>query len=390
MRRVCVVTFARSEYSSCSPILKALASLTDVSVHLIAAGAHLSPENGYTIREIEADGFTIDDRVETLLSSDTPQGIAKSIGLGTIGLAEIFSRRLPDIILIVGDRLELLSVVSAALPFRIPAAHVSGGDFTGGAIDNQVRNAISKLSSIHFVAMQEHANRLMQMGEEPWRIHVTGDPALDRITEMNFLSHGQLQDRLDSPLHPPVLVITFHPTTLGEGPVSHEIDALLAALAEVDVTPIFTAPNADMDRNVIIERIQAFVARRTSARFFESLGQTTFYSLLRVADAVVGNSSSGLWEAPSFELPAVNIGERQAGRVKATNVIDAEPDATSILAAIRLALTPAFRESLRGIENPYGDGTASLRIARILKEVDIGQHLLRKGMVSACPEKSAE
>ena len=378
MRRICVITFARSEYSACFPILQAITSLADVRVHLVAAGAHLSPEHGYTVREIQADGFTIDDRLEMLLSSDSPQGIAKSIGLGTIGLAGILPRCLPDIILIIGDRLELLTVACAALPFRIPIAHVSGGDITEGSVDNQVRNAVSKLSSLHFVAMQEHADRLLQMGEEPWRVFVTGDPALDVIADMELFSRAELQDRLNSMLDPPVLVVTFHPATLGEAPADHEIDALLMALTEVDGTLIFTAPNQDMERNVIIERIQAFVDMRASARLFSSLGRKTYYSLLTHADAMVGNSSSGIWEAPSFQLPVVNVGDRQRGRRRASNVIDVAHDATSIVSAIRRALAPSFRESLRGLANPYGDGMAAPRIAEVLKDIELGPRLLRK------------
>ncbi len=365
-------------YSSCFPLLQAITPLPDVRVHLVAAGTHLSPEHGYTIRQIEADGFTIDDKLEMLLSSDTPQGIAKSIGLGTIGMAEILSRCLPDIILIIGDRLELLSVASAALPFRIPIAHVSGGDSTEGSLDNQVRNAVSKLSSLHFVAMQEHADRLLQMGEEPWRVFVTGDPALDMIANMEFFSRAELQGRLNSPLDPPVLVVTFHPTTLGKESVVQEIEALLTALTEVDGTMIFTAPNPDMGRNAIIERIRVFVDKRASAEVYSSLGQQAYYSLLTHADAMVGNSSSGIWEAPSFQLPVVNVGDRQQGRLRAGNVIDVAPDATSIVAAIRRALAPSFRESLCDLANPYGDGMAASRIAKVLKDMELGSHLLRK------------
>ena len=378
MRRICVITFARSEYSSCFPILQAITSLADVRVHLVAAGAHLSPEHGYTVREIQAHGFTIDDRLEMLLSSDSPQAIAKSIGLGIIGLAEILARCLPDIILIIGDRLELLSAACAALPFRIPIAHVSGGDITEGSVDNQVRNAVSKLSSLHFVAMQEHADRLLQMGEEPWRVFVTGDPALDAIADMELFSRAELQDRLDSMLDPPVMVVTFHPTTLGQESAVQEIEALLTALTEIAGTLIFTAPNPDIGRNVIIERIQEFVDKRPSAQLYSSLGQQAYYSLLTHADAMVGNSSSGIWEAPSFQLPVVNVGDRQLGRLRGGNVIDVAPDETSIATAIRRALAPSFRESLRGLSNPYGDGMAAPRIAKVLTDIEVGPHLLRK------------
>jgi GDP/UDP-N,N'-diacetylbacillosamine 2-epimerase (hydrolysing) len=349
-----------------------------VKVRLVAAGAHLSPEHGSTVREIEADGFTIDDRLEMLLSSDSPVSAAKSIGLGTIGFADIFSRCSPDMVLIIGDRYELLSVACAALPFRIPIAHVSGGDCTEGAIDNQVRNAVSMMSSVHFVAMQEHGNRLVQMGEEPWRVFVTGDPALDAIDPAELLPRTELEDRLMTPLESPVLVVTFHPTTLGSQSVSHEIVALLGALAKVDGTLIFTASNPDVGRNVVMENIREFVARRASARLFTNLGQKLYYSLLSVADAMVGNSSSGIWEAPSFDLPVVNIGERQSGRMRSANVLDVQCDETSILTAVHEALNPIFRQSLRGLENPYGDGKAAPRIAKALKEIDLCPGLVKK------------
>lgn len=351
-------------------------------MRLVVAGAHLSSEHGSTVSEIEADGFMIDDRVEMMLASDSPVGAAKSIGLGTIAFSDIFSRCTPDIVLIVGDRYELLSVACAAVPFRIPIAHVSGGDRTEGAIDNQVRNAVSMMSSLHFVAMQEHGDRLVQMGEEPWRIFVTGDPALDAINHMELLTRRELEDRLMTPLEQPVLLVTFHPTTLGSQSVSDEIAALLGALSEVDGTLIFTASNPDVGRNVVMENIREFVARRPSARLFANLGQKLYYSLLSVADAMVGNSSSGIWEAPSFELPVVNVGERQHGRVRSANVIDVRSDKESILEAVRKALNPAFKESLRGLKNRYGDGKAAPRIARVLKEIELSPRLVKKRYVT--------
>ena len=381
MKTIGVATFARSEYSNCLPILRAIETDPDLNLHLVVAGMHLSPEFGYTIEEIEKDGFEISDRVEMLLSSDTPEGIAKSIGVGTIGFAQSFARFQPDILLILGDRFELLSAASAALPFRIPIAHAFGGDITEGAIDNQIRHAITKMSHIHFVAMQSHAERLIQMGEEPWRVVVTGDPALDLLHQMKCLSREALSDDLGLKLTPPVLVVTFHPATLGSTNVLEEINSLLAALDRVQGTFILTYPNADAQNRTIVKRMREFVASRPEASLLFSLGQLKYYSLLAQADLMVGNSSSGIWESPSFRLPAVNIGDRQGGRTQAGNVINVGADADAIYKAIQGGLNPAFRASLHHLRNPYGDGQATPRIIDTLKRIELGPHLLRKRFV---------
>jgi len=378
MRTIGVVTFARSDYSSCLPLLRAIEADPDLNLYLVVTGMHLSPEFGYTVKEIEADGFEIGDRVEMLLSSDTPEGVAKSIGVGTIGFAQSFARFQPDILLMVGDRVELLSVASAALPFCIPIAHVSGGDITEGAIDNQVRHAITKMSHIHFADMQSHVERLIQMGEEPWRVVASGDPALDMLHEMRFLSQTDLAERLGMELTSPLILITLHPTTLGPAHPAEEVNAVLDALDRIDGTLVFTYPNADMGNRIIIKRIQDFASSRPWAEILFNLGQLVYYSLLAQADLMVGNSSSGIWEAPSFRLPVVNIGDRQKGRVRAGNVIDSETNADGIYAAIQRALEPSFRASLSQLKNPYGDGQAVSRIVNTLKKIKLGPALLRK------------
>jgi GDP/UDP-N,N'-diacetylbacillosamine 2-epimerase (hydrolysing) len=378
MRRIGVVTFARSDYSSCLPVLRAIKADADLDIHLIVAGMHLSPEFGYTIKEIEKDGFEINDRVEMLLSSDTPEGVAKSIGLGTIGFAQSFARVQPDLLLLVGDRSELLSVASAALPFRIPLAHISGGDITEGAIDNQVRYAISMLSHLHFVSMQAHADRLLQMGEESWRVVITGDPALDLIPQMQFLDREELSRSLGIELSPPILLITFHPTTQGSSSVTEELTALLFALNRIQGTLIFTYPNADTGSRMIIEHIRNFVEHHPNAFFVFNLGQLRYYSLLSHVNLMVGNSSSGIWESPSFCLPAINIGERQKGRFCAANVINVPAEAEVIYQGICRGLDATFRASLRGMKNPYGDGHASAHIIDMIKRVELGTHFLQK------------
>lgn len=377
-----MATFARSDYSSCLPVLRAIEADPDLELHLLVSGMHLSAEFGCTVKEIEADGFDICDRLEVLLSSDTPEGIAKSVGLGIIGFAQSFARCRPDILLLVGDRFEVLAAACAALPFCIPIAHVSGGDATEGALDNQVRHAISKMSHLHFVAMRAHAERLIQMGEEPWRVSVTGDPALDLIHQLKCLSREELSRDLGLDLNTPLLLITFHPTTLGGSGVRDEVAQLLSALGRVQGTLIFTCPNADAERRLIVERIRAFVLSRPGAGLFPTLGQLKYYSLMAQADLMVGNSSSGIWESPSFGLPVVNIGERQRGRVRAGNVIDVDADADAIFQGIQRGLSPSFRASVDPLRNVYGDGEAAKRIVDVLKNTRFGLSLLQKQFIS--------
>ncbi|OGW92351.1 MAG: UDP-N-acetyl-D-glucosamine 2-epimerase, UDP-hydrolysing [Omnitrophica bacterium RIFCSPHIGHO2_02_FULL_63_14] len=378
MRRIGVVTTSRSDYSSLLPLLRLISDDPELELLLFVGGMHLLPEYGSSIREIEGDGFPIADRVQMLLASNTREAVAKSIGLGVMACAESFSRFRPDLLLIVGDRFELLSVACAALPLAIPIAHVSGGDATEGLIDNQVRYAVTKLSHLHFVAMESHAQRLLQMGEEPWRVHVTGDPALDLIRQIRVLSREELAASLHVALEPPVVVVTMHPTTLGSYSVLEEVSALLAALSRVPGTLIFTYPNADPESRTIIEHTRAFTTQRPGAALFFNLGQQRYYSLLTHADLMVGNSSSAAWEAPTFRLPAVNIGERQRGRLSVGNVIHAAVDAHAIERAIRRGMDPAFRASLRDLQNPYGDGHAAPRIVGAIKDVERGPVLLQK------------
>jgi UDP-hydrolysing UDP-N-acetyl-D-glucosamine 2-epimerase len=381
MRTIGVVTTSRSDYSSLLPILQAMRHETELRTQLIVGGMHLAPEFGLTVKEIEADGFEIADRVETLIASDTRQAIAKSIGLGVIAFADSFARICPEIILIVGDRFEMLSVACAALPLGIPVAHVSGGDNTEWAIDNQVRHALTKMSHLHFVAMEAHARRLIQMGEEPSRVVVTGDPALDLIPQIDLLTRQELSEHLNLELEPPIILVSFHPTTLGSAGVEKEVNSLVEALGRIESTSVLTYPNADPENRIIIDRMKEFVDSRPNAGLFFSLGQANYYSLMAQADLMVGNSSSGLWESPSFRLPSVNIGDRQRGRLRAGNVIDVDADADAIHEGIRRGLSPSFRASLRGLENPYGDGKAAPRVVETLKHIELGPRFLQKPFV---------
>lgn len=371
MRKVAVVALARSDLSSSLPVARAVEGDAELELAFVAA-------DGEVAREVAAAGLSVAARVSAPMVQDTPHGFVSLAAATFAELGGWYERLRPDLVLLVGDRFELIGAAAAALPFRLAVAHISGGDVSEGAIDNAVRYAVSALSHVHFVAMEAHAARLAAVGEEPWRVHVSGDPALDYALSLNPLSRRELEARLDIALHPPVVAVTYHPTTLGTVSVAMEVDALLAALEDADATLVFSLPNRDTGREEIVARLLAFEAVHPHARVAVEMGQQAYYSLMRHADAMVGNSSSGIWEAPSFELPVVNVGERQAGRIRVGNVIDVQPEARAIASALRQCLDAGFRESLRGITNPYGDGAAADRVVHVLKEVDLGPALLRK------------
>jgi UDP-N-acetylglucosamine 2-epimerase (non-hydrolysing)/GDP/UDP-N,N'-diacetylbacillosamine 2-epimerase (hydrolysing) len=378
MRHITAVTVARSDYGIFLPVLRRLRDDPDIQLHLIAAGMHLSPEFGLTIRAIEADGLPIDDRVEMLLSSDSPEGIAKSMGLGTIGFAQVYGRRRPDILLTLGDRAEMHAAVIAALPFKIPVAHIHGGEISLGAIDDALRHSMTKLSHLHFVATERCARRVVQMGEESWRVTVSGAPALDNVKQMTLLSASELETRFEIKLDPPPLIVTLHPVTLEYEHTEHYVAELLAALEEVDLPIVFTKPNADTNGRIALQMVEEFVRDHPRAFLVDNLGTQAYFSLMNVAAAMIGNSSSGLIEAPSFRLPVVNIGTRQQGRCRAANVIDVGYESREILQGIRRALTAGFRAELRHLVNPFGNGNAAEIIVHRLKEVPLDDRLLRK------------
>ena len=377
MRRIAIVTFTRAEYSSLLPVLKALQRANDFELLLMVSGTHLSPEHGMTVQQIEMDGFPIAARVDMEITGDKPGDIVRSFGVASIGFSAALAQLKPDLILIVGDRLELLSIATAALAFQIPVAHISGGDITEGAIDNQVRDAVSRLSHLHFVAMPGHAERLKNMGEEPWRIHVTGDPALDFLKTVPLLSRKELEANLDLFLNPPVVVVTYHPVTLG-GDAFKETQALLDALKTIQGTLIITGANADVGGNLINEQLRTFAHSQPNARFMMSLGQLRYYSLLAQADLMIGNSSSGIWESPSFRLPVVNVGDRQAGRYREGNVIDVSNQTEAISSGIKKGKSKRFRDSLQDLINPYGDGEAAERIVGLLRKTKLDGSLRQK------------
>jgi UDP-hydrolysing UDP-N-acetyl-D-glucosamine 2-epimerase len=389
VRTVAVVTVARSDYGIYTPVLRRIQSHPGLSLQLIVSGMHLAPEFGRTVDAIEADGFPIAERVEMLIADDSPEAIAKSMGLGTSGIAQALARLRPDLVLVLGDRFEMHAAVVAAVPFNIPIAHIHGGEVTEGAIDDALRHSITKLSHLHFVATAQYARRVRQLGEEAWRITVSGAPALDHVGTVRLLSRDALAERFGLRLSAPPIVVTYHPVTREYEDTEWQTRELLEALAEVPLPIVFTLPNADTNGRVIIGLIEAFVAARSSAYLVPNLGTEAYLSLMACAAAMVGNSSSGLLEAPSFELPVVNIGRRQAGRVRAGNVIDVGYDRKDVADGLRRALDPGFRASLRGLRNPYGDGRASEIIVTRLAEVAIDRRLLVKRFIDAPADAEA-
>ncbi len=376
-RTIAVVTTSRADYSHLYWPLHDLAAHPGVDLKLIVVGSHLSPEFGMTIREIEKDGLPIAARLECLLSSDSDVGMAKTIGLATLSLADTLGQIRPDLLLLIADRYEMLAPASVALALRIPIAHIEGGELSQGAIDDAVRNALTKMSHIHFTSTHGARNRVISMGEEPWRVHRAGAPSIDHLTRNQLLSREDLEQKLAVDLSQPSLVVTYHPVTIVRD-TTREADALFAALGQMEGQIFFCYPNADAGSRSLIDRTQTFIANRGNSRTFVNLDAVTYWSLLRQVEAVIGNSSSGIMETASFALPTVNVGMRQQGRERARNVLDAAPVTSEIVERVREARSEEFRESLQGMTNPYGDGTASQTIVRILTTVPLGERLLIK------------
>jgi UDP-hydrolysing UDP-N-acetyl-D-glucosamine 2-epimerase len=373
-----VVTVARSDYGYYLPLLRQIEAEPNLGLCLIVGGMHLSPEFGLSVKQIEADGFEIAERVEMLLSTDTPSGIAKSVGMGVIGFSQAYARLKPDLLLLLGDRFEMLAAAIAILPFAIPIAHIAGGEATEGAIDEAIRHSITKMSHLHFVSTEPYRRRVIQLGEEPWRVTVSGAPTLDNLHGMTMLSPKELESRIGLPMHPAPLLVTFHPVTLEHESTDEHVRELFAALEAIDLPTVFTFPNADTHSSSIIAATREYIGGHKNARMVINLGSEGYFSLMTYARAMVGNSSSGIIEAASFKLPVVNIGNRQRGRLHDRNVLDVEVERIAISNAIRQAISPEFRRSLENLQNPYGDGHASERILQVLRHARLDRNLLLK------------
>jgi UDP-hydrolysing UDP-N-acetyl-D-glucosamine 2-epimerase len=372
-RKICIATGARADYGLLFWLMKEIADDSELQLQIIATGMHLSPEFGLTYRQIEADGFAIDAKVEMLLSSDTAVGISKSMGLGVIGFGQALDSLQPDILVLLGDRFEILAAAQAALVSQIPIAHIHGGETSEGAFDEGIRHAISKMAQWHFVAAEPYRKRVVQMGESPDRVFNYGAPGLDQTSKIEWLTRQELEASLEIQLKAPVLLVTYHPVTLAGGdPLAAMTELLNALSAFPEATVIFTYPNADTGGRVLIECIDRFVAQRLkTSRAFVSLGQQRYLSLMREADVIVGNSSSGLTEAPALKKATVNIGDRQKGRLKAASVIDANENSQEITRAIQLALSDVFCADLPETVSLYGIGSVSQKIKSTLKKVTL-------------------
>jgi UDP-hydrolysing UDP-N-acetyl-D-glucosamine 2-epimerase len=376
-RTIAVVTSSRADYSHLYWPLHDLKQHPDVDLKLIVLGAHLSPQFGETVQEIEKDGFPITARLECLLSSDTDVGMAKTLGLAVLSLTDLLGQMRPDLLLLIADRYEMLAPAAVALTLRIPVAHIEGGEISEGAIDDAVRNALTKMSHLHFTSTEGARARVIAMGEEPWRVHRAGAPSLDHLRRSRLLDRHELEQKLHLELESATVMVAYHPVTLLRN-TTEEADALFAALQEIDGQVIFCYPNSDAGNHALLQRTQSFLSSRSNARLFVNLDAVTYWSLLREVAVLIGNSSSGIMEAASFGVPVVNIGFRQKGRERARNILDAEPETFAIVAQIAKARSQVFRDSLAGMTNPYGDGHAAETIVRVLTTTSLERLLVKR------------
>lgn len=368
MRKICVVTGSRAEFGLLSWLINDLRNAKGCQLQMIVTGSHLSPEFGKTVHEIVADGCAVDAKVEMLLSSDTSVGISKSIGLGLIGFAEAFDRLCPDIVVVLGDRYEIFAAAQAAMIARLPICHIHGGEVTEGAVDEAIRHAITKMAHLHFTSAKIHKERVIQLGEDPSRVFDFGAAALDGVYRLQLLSKVELEESLNFPLGERNLLVTFHPTTLEINASEEQFQQVLIALESFpDTHFLFTMANADMNGRVINDLIQGFVDKKPDRRrLFNSLGHLRYLSLLQFVNGVVGNSSSGLIEAPSFGVGTVNIGDRQKGRLRCESVIDCAANSTEVITAINKLTSRTFQETLASVVNPYGNSPPSEKMVETL------------------------
>ena len=379
-RKICIVTGTRAEYGLLYWLMREIQSDPGLELQIIATGMHLSPEFGLTYKKIEEDEFTINEKVEMLLSSDTPIGIAKSVGLGVIGFADVLARLQPDIMVVLGDRFETLAAVQAAMIARIPIAHIHGGETTEGAIDEAIRHAITKMSHFHFTAAEPYRRRIIQLGEAPERVMNYGAPGLDNIKKFKLLNRAAFEKAIKFDLGRMSFLVTYHPVTLSNTNPAQSFKELTNALDQFpEAKIIFTKANADAAGRTINYNIDKYVEQNPQrAKVFTSMGQLLYLSAVKNADIVIGNSSSGIVEAPSFRKPTVNIGQRQQGRLKADSIIDCAENKQAIIAAIKKGLSPEFKNVLKITKNPYGSGNASLKIKEYLKKASLENILMKK------------
>lgn len=368
--KIFVLTATRAEYGLLKPLLNKMMTKENFEVEIIVTGAHLSYEFGMTYQEIEEDGFFIHKKIEILLSSDTPNAISKSMGLAMISFADFFSSERPDALLVLGDRYETLAVCIAAMNERIPIIHLYGGETTEGAVDEQIRHAITKMSYLHLTSIEAYRKRIIQLGEEPERVFCVGALGLENIATEKLMSKEELEESLGINLSRRYAVFTFHPVTLEEDTAQDECKEILKALETYcDLTVIFTMANADVQGRKINQLLMEYVEKHRNAVFVNSLGMRRYLSAVKNAAFVIGNSSSGILEVPSFGIPTINIGDRQKGRIQAKSIINCQPDERSVCKAIDKALSKDFLKKIKNVKNPYGDGKASEKIVNAIEQV---------------------
>jgi len=378
MKKICVVTGTRAEYGLLYWLIKEIGEDSELCLQIIVTGMHLSPEFGLTYKEIEKE-FKIDKKIEILLSSDTAIGISKSMGLAQISFSEAYEELKPDIVVVLGDRYEIFCAVSTSMIARIPVAHIHGGEATEGLIDEAIRHSITKMSHLHFTATEEYKNRVIQLGENPQRVFNVGGMGIDNINKLDLLTIKEFEKSIGFKLNKKNILVTFHPVTLEKSTAREQFQELLDVIDSLfDTNVIFTKANSDTGGRVINLMIDEYVALHADrAIAFTSLGQLRYLSALQYVDAVVGNSSSGLIEAPSFKIGTINIGDRQKGRIKADSVIDCESGKNEIEKAFIKLDSIEFKKTIMNVVNPYGEGGASMKIKKLLKITDTS-NLLKK------------
>lgn len=390
-RTICAVTGSRAEFGLLTGLLKEVRADRDLDLQIVVTCMHLSPEFGLTYREIEEEGFQIDKRVEILLSSDTPVGISKSMGLAQISLSEVFMELAPDFVVLLGDRFETLCSAATACVARIPVGHIHGGEITEGAIDDIFRHAITKMSHLHFTSTDVYRQRVIQMGEHPDRVFHVGSLGVERLSQLDLLSKRALEEEIGFSFGEEAILVTYHPVTADPGSARLQFHDLLKALDSFESLRIlFTKANADAEGRVVNRMIDEYVSQhpsRTTA--FASMGQVRYWSAMKHVDAVLGNSSSGILEAPSLKTPVVNIGERQKGRVRAANVIDCDPSREAIVASLKEALSKRFRAKMARVVNPYERKNTALEIKEILKKCNLKEILNKRFYDLPVPPKWA-
>jgi GDP/UDP-N,N'-diacetylbacillosamine 2-epimerase (hydrolysing) len=381
MRKIAVVTGTRAEYGLLKNTLFKIKESSNLELQLIVTGAHLSENFGNTINEILEDGFEVDEKLPILMGSSTKSNMAKEMGLLMVQLSQTFERLKPDILLILGDRYEIFAAVTTAMTMNIPIAHISGGEVTEGAIDEQIRHSITKVSHIHFPGAEVYAKNISKMGEEPWRIFNVGDPGIENIKSTKFLNKEELKKQLDVEINDETLLVTYHPVTLEIDKISYQVENLIEALSKINKKMIITYPNADNGGEHIIKRLQEFEKINPKVKLFKNLGVLRYLSVMRLCGAVVGNSSSSLVEAPYLKVPAVNIGNRQKGRLMADNIICSDNESLDIIRAINEALSIEFKEKVKNTKSLYGEGNTSEEIVKVLENIEINDKLLKKKLV---------